>query len=93
MSITHVEGKDIKKIFIFALSTCIWCKKTKALLNDLGVSYDYIDVDQLDDKEKEKVKKDLKKWNSSGSYPTIVIDNKKCIKGYEPDEIKECLGL
>ena len=32
------------KIFLFALSTCVWCKKTKKLLDQFGVKYDYADV-------------------------------------------------
>ena len=32
MKTTHVEGKKTKKIMLYALSTCIWCKKTKDLL-------------------------------------------------------------
>jgi glutaredoxin-like protein NrdH len=93
MSITHVEGKKTKKILMYTLSTCIWCKKTKAFFNELGISYDFVDLDLLDEEEKSKIKKELKKWNSSESFPTIIIDNKKCIKGYEPDQIKDCLGL
>ena len=87
--INNVEGKKTKNILLFALSTCIWCKKTKEQLKKLGIAYSYIDVDQLDNKTKNKVKKQLKKWNPSCSYPTIVINNKECITGYDPDKLKE----
>lgn len=87
--IKKVEGKKTKDIFLYALSTCIWCKKTKEYLKKLGIAYNYINVDQLDDKNKNKVKKQLKKWNPSCSYPTIVINNKECITGYDPDKLKE----
>ena len=49
VKIEHIEGKDKGKILLYSLSTCIWCRKTKELLERLGVSYDYIFVDLLDD--------------------------------------------
>jgi len=29
MAMTHVDGKNKGKIMLYALSTCVWCKKTK----------------------------------------------------------------
>jgi len=91
--IEHVKGKNKGKILLYALSTCGWCKKTKELLNNLGVEYSFIHVDLVDESEKDKVMDEIKKWNSFHSFPTIVINNKKCIVGYKEDEIKEALGL
>ena len=51
----HVEGEDRGDVMLYALSTCGWCKKTKALLQELGVAYKYVDVDQLDLEELEEV--------------------------------------
>jgi glutaredoxin-like protein NrdH len=93
MRIEHVKGKNKGKILLYALSTCGWCKKTKDLLKNLGLEYSYIFVDLVDDKEKDKVMDDVKKWNPRCSFPTIVINDKKCIVGYKEDEIKEALGL
>jgi glutaredoxin-like protein NrdH len=89
MKTTHVEGKKVGNIILYALSTCIWCRKTKQLLKDLNISFDYIDVDLLDEDEKEKVQKEIMKWNPDCSFPTLVKDNQICITGYKPDEIKE----
>jgi glutaredoxin len=88
-----VEGKDKGKIVLYALSTCVWCKKVKKLLKKLGVKYSFIFVDELEGKEKEKIIKQLEKWNPRRSFPTVVINNEKCIVGYKEDEIKEALGL
>jgi glutaredoxin-like protein NrdH len=76
---------------LYALSTCGWCKKTKELLNNLGVEYDYIFVDLLQDDERETVIKELEKWNPRRSFPTLVINNDKCIIGYNEDEIREVI--
>jgi glutaredoxin-like protein NrdH len=33
----------------------------------------------------------VRAWNPSCSFPTIVLDDKKCIVGYREDEIREAL--
>ncbi len=92
IAMRHVEGNRIGHIVAYTLSTCVWCKKTKKLMDDLGIEYYYIDVDLLEGKEKEEARKEVLRWNSAGSYPTIVIDNEKSINGYEPEKVKELLG-
>ncbi len=92
MDAKHVEGRNRGNVMLYALSTCVWCKKTKRLLNGLNVAYDYVDVDLADGDEKEKIKEIVLKWNPSGSYPTIVVDERQSIVGYDPEKIKEVLG-
>ena len=92
METKHIDGKNKGNIMLYALSTCVWCKRTKRLLNDLKIAYDYIDVDLLDGAEREDINKKVLKWNPSGSYPTIVIDERKSIVGYDPEKIREVLG-
>lgn len=91
MEVEHVPGKSVGQTMLYALSTCPWCHKTKRLLNELGVEYDYIDVDNLDGEEKSKVMDEVKKWNPACSFPTLVLDNKKCIVGFKEDEIRKAL--
>lgn len=93
MAEKHVAGKNAGRIMLYALSTCVWCKKTKKLLNDLGLEYTYTDVDLLKDKEKREIMKTVKGWNPSCSFPTVVIENKKCIVGFKENEIREALKL
>jgi glutaredoxin-like protein NrdH len=92
MAIVHVDGKKKGKVMLYALSTCGWCKKTKALLSELGVEYDYTDVDLLQGEEQDKVIKEIMKYNPSCNFPTMVIDDKKCIIGFKEDEIREALS-
>ncbi|VVB69575.1 Glutaredoxin [uncultured archaeon] len=90
MDFEHVSGKDKGKITLYALSTCIWCKKTKELLSSLGVTFDYIYVDLLKGKERERAVEEVKRFNSSVSFPTLVIGGKSII-GFREKEIKEAL--
>jgi len=76
---------------LYALSTCGWCRKTRKLLDDLGVEYAYEYVDQLQGDEKEAAIREVTRWNPSCSFPTLVLDNKKPIVGYRENEIREAL--
>ena len=88
----HVAGKDKGEILIYTLSTCIWCKKTKALLKEMGIAYDYIDVDMLDEKEADAIEKEISKWNPKGSFPTLVLKGRKCIVGYDEAALQKELS-
>ncbi len=91
MKIEHVEGINKGKILLYALSTCGWCKKTKDFLNKLAVEYSYIFVDLVEGNERDEVMDEIKKWNPRCSFPTMVINDEKCIVGYKEDEIKKAL--
>ena len=89
---THVDGIDKGEVKLFALSTCVWCKRTKKLLSDLGVAYDYVFVDLLEGDKKEEVTEAVREHNPRCSYPTVVINNQECIVGFKKDLIEEALG-
>ena len=93
MEIKHVAGINRGKVFLYALSTCGWCRKTKALLNELGAEYSYIDVDLVPAAEEEQVAEMVKRWNPQTSFPTIVINDRTPVIGFQPDKIKKELGL
>ena len=48
MAVEHVDGKNRGTVMLYALSTCGWCAKTKDLLRELGIAFDYTFVDLLD---------------------------------------------
>lgn len=90
--LTTVEGDDKGNIKLFAISTCVWCKRTKRLLESLGVKYDYIFVDQLDRVTRDEVENEVRKYNPRCSFPTMVINGDRAIIGFQESEIKEVLG-
>lgn len=87
-----MDGKDTGKIVLYALSTCIWCKKIKDFLSSKNIAFDYIYVDLLKGEERTQAINDVKRYNPSTSFPTLVI-NEKAIIGFREKEIKEALGL
>lgn len=94
MKIEKVPGKNNKnKVFLYALSTCAWCKMTKQYLKDNDVEFEYADVDLCSEKELDKVKKDILSKGGSLSYPVIIVDDRILINGFRKDKIKETLGI
>lgn len=89
MTYQRVEGRERGKIVLYGLSTCMWCRLTKELLQGLGVAYCYVDVDLLDAPEKEQARREVRRWNPAGSYPTIVIDDHDAVAGYDEAEIRK----
>ncbi|MBI4650934.1 glutaredoxin family protein [Candidatus Desantisbacteria bacterium] len=84
-----VPGINRGKVVLYALSTCIWCKKTRELLDKMKVEYSYIYMDELDNEVEAKFKEELEKWNPKCSFPTVVINNKECIVGFDEAAIKQ----
>lgn len=91
MPVEHVNGKDKGKVMLYALSTCGWCGKTKELLRQMGVAFDFAYVDLMDGKEQDDAIAAVEKFNPHGSFPTVVINNKKAIIGFREQEIREAL--
>ena len=89
MGIEHVSGKNKGTVLLYALSTCGWCKRTKELLREIGVEFDYVYVDLLEGKEQDEAMNTVERFNPSGSFPTLVIHDKKCIVGFREQEIRE----
>ena len=92
MEYEHVDGREKGKIVLYALSTCVWCRRTKKLLGELGVAYDFVFIDQKSSEERELYKDEIRKHNPRCSYPTLVLNDERCIVGYQDTEIREALS-
>ena len=89
-----VEGtRSEKQVRFYGLSTCVWCKRTRQLLEDNDVAFDFIYVDLLRGKERKDAIEQVRKWNPATSFPTLVVDEEQSVVGYKPDQIKGALGL
>jgi len=89
MNIVQVEGKGNVDIFLYTLSTCVWCKKAKKWLKKNKLAYRYVDVDLEPPEKKEAVMAEVRRCNPKGSFPTIVIDGHDCLVGFKPEKFKE----
>ena len=77
---------------VYALSTCIYCRNTKAWLDQHDVNYECIEVDLIDQQARFSVLKEIKTRSSVVSFPTIVVGD-QVIQGYHPEQLKKVLGL
>ena len=94
MNVSKVSGKNNKhKVFIYALSTCVWCKLTKQYLNDNKVEYEYVDVDLCAEEDKQKIRETIQSKGGTLSYPTTIVDDNVVITGFRKDKLKEALEI
>ncbi|HUV54269.1 MAG TPA: glutaredoxin family protein [Candidatus Krumholzibacteriaceae bacterium] len=93
MNSVKVDGKrNEPKLFLYTLSTCGWCKKTKEFLKDSGMVYEYVDVDKITKEEQKEVIAELKKRNAPLAFPVIIVDDEQVISGFKKQAIEEALA-
>lgn len=85
------EKSDIQ---LYALSTCIHCKKCKEFLEENEIAFECVFVDMLAGEERSETISILKKHNPKLSFPTLVVKNGGAvIVGFHKDQIEEALDL
>jgi glutaredoxin len=80
-----------KKIKIYSTATCVYCKAEKAFLDEKGVTYDVVMVD-----EDEKLADELLDLSGGLSVPFTVIsdgDKTESILGFDQPRLTAALGL
>ncbi|MCK5129594.1 MAG: glutaredoxin family protein [Clostridiales bacterium] len=88
-----VEGNEICDIKVYALSTCIWCKRAKAFFEKHYICYSYIFIDLLPEKEQEKLENMLGEISTFISYPIIISDTHDPIVGYNEKKLRKLIGI
>ncbi|MGE4551504.1 MAG: glutaredoxin family protein [Desulfovibrionaceae bacterium] len=83
-----MSAPDVK---FFGLSTCIHCKNAKAYLDECHVDYNCVFVDKLSGDEKKAVMEEVRQYNPSLSFPTMVI-NGVVVIGFNKDKMDQALG-
>lgn len=81
-----------EKIILYSLTTCVFCQAIKKMLDDLEISFQCIQADELPEEEKKKLIEELRKVNPKCSFPTVVAGD-EVIVGYKVQEIKEAIGI
>jgi len=79
----QVEGdKKDHDVVLFALSTCPHCRNARNFLDDSGVAYRYVYLDQLEGDEQKQVLEEASKYNPRRSFPTLVVDDDDVLVGF-----------
>ena len=81
----------MKKVNMYALSTCPWCRKTKKFFTDHNVPFSYIDYDLADEGTQAKISAELDAAGATG-FPFVRIGD-EIITGYQPERYSRALGI
>jgi len=81
----------MKKVTLYALSTCLWCKKTKKYFEEKGIPFEAVDYDKQDEDHQEKMMEEMRAAGCSGSFPFVKIGS-ACTQGYDPVEFENLLN-
>jgi glutaredoxin len=81
----------MKKVSMYTLSTCPWCRKTKQFFTKHNIPFDFIDYDLADEETQERIMRELDAAGANG-FPFVRIDD-AVVEGYRPDRYTELLGI
>ena len=80
----------MKKVIMYTLSTCPWCRKTKKFFKDKNIAYEFIDYDLATEAEQERISKDMMKHTGHIAFPFVRI-GEEVIIGYDPEKYETLL--
>ncbi len=80
----------MKKVTMYTLSTCPWCRKTKKFFQDKKIPFEYVDYDLADEKEQDRISKDMMKYTGHIAFPFVRIGDEVII-GYNPEKYEELI--
>ena len=79
-------------VFVYALSTCPWCRKAKQYFEENDVVFEAVDVDLLEDDESDRLAGEACELSGSRAYPVVKI-GAEVIVGYAPERYAALLGI
>lgn len=80
----------MKKVSMYTLSTCPWCRKAKQYFAQRHIPFEYIDYDLADEATQERIMRELDAEGASG-FPFVRIGD-QVVLGYQPDRYAKLLA-
>ena len=90
----EIEGYGIPvDLTLLSLSTCAFCKRARQYLENRGLAFRYLELDEIPPNEKSAIKEEFKsKFRRRPAFPSLVLREDKLligfIKQYWDEEIK-----
>jgi len=85
-------AKQSLTVELYTMSTCPWCKKAKAFLDDRKVVYTYVDFDLADEVMQTRIQEEMLARNAS-AFPFAKFGEGDFIVGYNPEAYARLLDL
>ena len=82
----------MKKVLMYTLSTCPWCRKTKKYFTDNKIPFEYVDYDLQPPKEQQKIEKAIMARGGDMAFPWVLIGD-DLVVGWNPEKYSELLGV
>jgi glutaredoxin len=83
------QGKQKVTIFYFALTTCVYCKKGIAWMQEKKATFNWLHLDELEMDTRQQIKEWLKKkYNTPPAFPFVIFrnpDKDYVSSGFDPD--------
>ncbi|HXZ26256.1 MAG TPA: glutaredoxin family protein [Nitrospiria bacterium] len=80
-------------VFMYTLSTCPWCFKTKQFFKSNHIPFDYVDYDLQNEAEQDRIMKEISALNAHAMGFPIVKIGDQVVVGFNPERYSELLGL
>lgn len=90
LALSQTPGEDGLP-FMFALTTCRHCKKTKEYLDTNDAKYHLLYVDEFNGKDRSDLMDKVRSYNPRGSFPTIILPGGKVVVGFREQLLREAL--
>ena len=81
----------MKKVSMYALSTCPWCRKTKQFFTERNIPFSYTDYDLADEATQARISQELDAAGATG-FPFVRIGD-ETVMGYQPERYSRALGI
>lgn len=80
------------KVFMYTLSTCPWCRKTKQFFKEKNIPFDYVDYDLQGEEEQERIIQEMQRIGGTDAFafPFVIIGG-KVVVGYNPERYSQLL--
>jgi glutaredoxin len=81
----------MKKVSMYTLSTCPWCRKSKSFFTEHKVPFTFIDYDLADQATQSRISSEVDAAGATG-FPFVRIGD-EAIVGYQPERYTKALGI
>jgi len=92
---TTVAGtKTDRRLRLYALSTCAFCRRAMKYLEDHDFQYEYVHLDKIDFEVKREAKIELRsRYDNLPVFPILTVDEKAAVSGFVEDKWAGMLGI